>query len=734
MPEAILPPALRQRVERLALALLAARRARTLYPPHHPAALAGLERLAQAVAEATGGLGLLLGVTPTTLLVAGVPAGDGGPIAEAAAVLHEADIAEIAFANEVPREAVEALLELIVTPPDMLRRQGGAAAVWARWGHDAVSIVQLDYRPIFEDREVARTPATRDALWRAIVHAVTEGHECLDENLQRRLLEIAGDVDATCELAREVAAPACTPDGSPLVTTQAAMVLAVFRHLLTTVAALDPDRRDATVRTLAAATMRLDPRVAWQMLAAAEEAGEGDEVFGQIAGAFDDDQVAQLLATTLALDGQATPRLARVFETLAPDPERKRSVLRLARDRLKASDFGQRTSFEALWTSVEELLVHYTERPFVAAGYRAALDAVHGRAGAMAGVDLPPEAGAWFGTLDPENIRRLSVTLLVDLLNLETDGERAETVADDVASLAEDLLMAGDYGLAERLVRALAARAADPRAATAAASRGALDRLARSAALHETLRLVDELDTHQAETLAGLCRAIGAPVVDALAPLLTVEEATRGRGWAIAVVVALGPPAVAFLAPLARHERWFVQRTAASILGQIASAEAVPLLQPLLRHPDPRVLGEAVRALSAIDHPSAARAIHSVLRTASGAGRQAVVAALVVERDPRVVPVLLRILAESRVLGSDHRIVLDTLAALGTLGAEEAIGPVARLMHRRSWLAWWRMRAVKRCALDTLRAIGTPAALAVIAESARSGDRMLRRLARAYLA
>ena len=43
-----------------------------------------------------------------------------------------------------------------------------------------------------------------------------------------------------------------------------------------------------------------------------------------IIGAMDDNRVAQLLATTLAIEGQASARLATVFNTIATDDDRKR--------------------------------------------------------------------------------------------------------------------------------------------------------------------------------------------------------------------------------------------------------------------------------------------------------------------------------------------------------------------------------------------------------------------------
>ena len=104
------------------------------------------------------------------------------------------------------------------------------------------------------------------------------------------------------------------------------------------------------------------------------------------------------------------------------------------------------------------------------------------------------------------------------------------------------------------------------------------------------------------------------------------------------------------------------------------SADAVPPLQSLLRRSDARVLRQAVAALAGIDDPAAARAIQTVLRAATGENRAAVVDALVAERDPRVVPMLARILADSDPFGEDHETVLDTLDAVRQLANEQAVG------------------------------------------------------------
>jgi HEAT repeat protein len=135
--------------------------------------------------------------------------------------------------------------------------------------------------------------------------------------------------------------------------------------------------------------------------------------------------------------------------------------------------------------------------------------------------------------------------------------------------------------------------------------------------------------------------------------------------------------------------------------------------------------------LIGIDDPSAARAIHTFLRTATGDLRRAVVDALVADRDPRVVPMLVRILEESEPLGRDHEVALEAAAALGTVGTDHGIPPLVALINRRGFFGRRKLRALKQHGVDALARIGTPAATAALDHAARAGDRMLRKIAAA---
>jgi len=258
----------------------------------------------------------------------------------------------------------------------------------------------------------------------------------------------------------------------------------------------------------------------------------------------------------------------------------------------------------------------------------------------------------------------------------------------------------------------------------------ALDSLVNTVAFHETVDHLGEMDEPAAAVFGSICDAVGPAATDALRRHLEAEALTPGRQRAADAIRGYGARAVGRLAPLVASPHWFVRRNAAELLGEIGVAEAVPLLQGLLRGEDARVTQAAVRALSNVQDPSAARSVHTVLRAATGDLRRAVVTALVAERDPRVVPLLGRILDESDALGADHSIVLETLGAVGVLGGDQAVAAVDRVMRTTRWFARSRVRAVKTASLDTLRQIGTTAATDAMLRAEANGDRLLRRLAR----
>lgn len=728
MPQApTLSPELTRQAIALARSLAAAVRNWGLYPPEHPAVDASVRRLGDTVRESTRGAAFAFGVTPGTLLVAGLPLPEEAPVVETARLLHDHDVLQISFLGDVPLPTLQALLKLLTTQAEDLRKAGGPAAAWQGAGSPTILIEQIDYEKLLEDKEVERPVERRDDLWKSLVNAITQGKQEFDQAQQQRLLEISRSSFDIGELATDVIEPKRNIDGSPLITTQAATVLAVFRHLTGVVTVMEPERLPEVMRNVANATSVLDPNVVLQMMQI-DEGVHDTPMLAKLAGAFDDEKVAHMLATALSRDGKATARLAQVFDTIAPDESRKRRVLTMARSMLSEHDFGRSGQFRAVWSSMEALLLSYDETPYVSGSYQASLEGAGARADLLAGRELPPELPEWIASLEQDNVRALSVRLIADLLRIEEDADRAADITRDMVGLIDDLWMAGDFDNALIVLREL--KDASARKIAAAAARAALTSAAESPAFHEAAGLLADFDDAGLTTFAECCQVIGPVAVKALYPLLQSEHENAGYTRARSIVERFGAGAAVHLAALADDQRWFVLRNAAILLGGTRSPDAVPPLQSLLRRSDPRVLRHVVSALAGIDDPSASRALQTALRAATGENRIAVVQALVAEKDVRVVPMLSRMLAESDPFGEDHQVVLDALDAARQFADERAVSAIAVVMQRRKLFSGKKARAFKTSAVEALVAIDTDKSRAAIAEAQRRGDRLLRRIAR----
>jgi HEAT repeat protein len=723
-----LSPDLVRQFRAVARSLSAAARAWALYPPEHPSVVSAVGRLAESIRDASQGAAVAFGVTPSTLLVEGVPLPDDQGTSEAARLLHDRDILHVSCLGQMTDDALCAFLRLVTTGPDELRRLGGPAATWITAGHASIAIEQIDYERLLEDRNSAAAPSDRrDDVWRSLVTTIVQGRQHFDAGQQARLLEISRSAADIGDLAGDVIEPKRNIDGSPLITTQAATVLAVFRHLASIVTVVEPERLPEVMRHVAAATTALDPHVVLQMMQVDDTAYETPIVAG-LAASFDDDTVAQLLATALARDGKASARLAQVFDTIAPDESRKRRVLTMARSMLSEEDFGRAGQVRAVWASMETLLLGYDEAPYVSAAYQVTLEGAAARAETLAARDLPPELPAWLESLQQDNVRTLSVLLVTDLLRLEASAERASEIAQDMVPLLEDLLLAGDFANAVAVLRELK-QASDGRVASAAA-RAALTTVGASAALREAAALLGDLTNAELQAFSECCALIGPTAIPAVFAALDDHDGPPAHVRAVTIVAGYGALAIGPLTGLADDPRWFVQRHAVTLLGRTGSAEGVASLQAVLRRGDPRVVPAAVAALATIEHPSAARALQTVLRAASGPARQAVVDAFVTAGDARVVPLLSRMLSEADPFGPDHRLVIDTLDAVRQLADAAAVPAVVSLMHRSRLFGGSKARAFKTASVQALRAIGTPDARAALDQAAVRGDRTLKKVIR----
>jgi len=700
------------------------------YPPEHPAVAMAVERLITTASDACAGGMMQFAVTPHALLIDGMPleSSDVGAI-ECAELLHDRDILQLTVASPPSDAVVRSLLTTLTLDRETRRARGGPAAIWAAEDQTSFLIEQIDYQEILE-REIEEGPARRDTTWKSIVRSIIMGQSTFTAAEQERLLEISRDVGAIGELCKDAKEPFCMPDGSPMLTTQAATVLAVYKHIAKTVTALEPEHMQEVIDSLALAAGNLEPTTALELLLQEEHADDGIPIVDALKKSFDDQQVALLLARALSSPGHATNRLAKVLDTLAPDEQRKKRVLALARKFIGERDFGSKRPIDDIRKSLDELLLQYDESSYVSKDYRESMDQAAVRAADLAMRGLPPEIDEWLDTLGGDSVRRLSGQLLIDLLRNETVPGRMSETARDMGGFVEELLLAGAYGEGVPVIEELAAATSRKPAIAPDACRKAIDAVGASSALTEAATTLGDQSNEEFAAFERLIKAIGLSTIRAIISSYQNEDGGVATDRATLLLIKLGPPAIPAITAALENTSWFVQRELAKALGKIGTPAAVPPLQSLLRRSDVRVLQNAVSSLSGIKDPAAERALHTVLKAASGEARAAVISALVGLKDPRVVPMLARVLQDSDPFSDDHPLIVETLSALAATRDDRALSQICALARKKRWMAWGRTTQMRHACLQTLARIGTPKARQAIQDLATTGDFFLKRMAR----
>ena len=744
-----MPPDVAGAVSGFARALVGAARARQLYSVEHPAAAQALGRLRAAVEVLAASHDVQIGVSPDTLFVNGEPLGSNRLIAEAAGYLHEHDILGLRVISVPSFPQLSEFLQLLSSDVEELRRRGGPAACWGASGYVCIEVDQLDYGALLsassesaagggrmapgsssQSREVKKPAApVRDAVWQALVRSLSAGATALQESIRYRLREIAQSVDGIEALTNDLVG-AQRPDGGPNQrAAQAAAVLFAYDRLVRQIESMAPEFLPDTLRNIATAASRLDPDLLMQTVCDSAESGVGADVTRAIGGWFDDGAIAQLLARSMGAEGRATARMAAALSTLAPDPDRQRRVLRLARTietapgGLEASDVG------TAWQSLQQMLDAGNDSLFTSAEYAHALHEAELRSHRLR-LQAPEHLAAWLASVSSDSMRSLSVTLLLDLFTVEDSPTAISDAVLDLAAAAEELLSAGDIAEADRIFKALdpAGLAGDP--VRAPAARRALGLLARSAAVADLARAAGDLAASEVEWLRRCCTLLGPGVLDTVVPVFAALPAGPGRDRVGSVISRFGPRAIEALKPLVASPEWPLCRAAMQVIARTGGPAAVEVLQPFTRGTDALRAREAVALLAELDEESADRALANLLMTGTAAERAMTVDALVACQDSRSSELIATAVGALNPFGRDINLALQMLGALQRLGDNRAVEVLAGLAEAADWRHPRRTLRVKRAAIEALATLRGAEAERALETTAARGDWLTRRLAR----
>jgi HEAT repeat protein len=714
------------RLTEFARACKAAARSVLLYPDGHPAITAGLGRIVQVTSRESLPGPLRLTVLADALGLDGrQTARPDASLGELATLLHAHRVGELTVHPGGDADGWRRFLLLLGQTPDAVRADGGIAHVWTATGIPHLEIREVDYAEVLRER-----PGGLPAIWDDIVAKCLEGSPLgAGDDTVRALLDAALDTARLTEILTVLDAQAAAAGvGSERRT---AALVAILSGMTEVVERHTPDQFEATARAMAEAIGQLSPDMLLSVLAERERGDAATSpLVESIAGRMSDETKARFLARHAADDQQPIERLAQAFHALVPDAEHQERLLALAHDQLASTPFGSQQGFEERWSEVAgKLLQSYSDEPYVSDAYARELSSARGRAVTLeqAGDDPPDRISAWLDTVATNELRKLDLALMLDLVRLEDDPERRATLVGPLVAFLEDLLLVGDFDAAAQLLGPIAAdaRPQAPVARRTTAGR-VTDGLVKGPMLHHVIAHLPTIDAAQFEQVKALCVSIGDGLVTPLAEAIATEERTRTRERLTAILLAFGAAGRREVERLKSASNPAVRRAAVQLLREFGGADALAELTDLLGDREPHVQREAVRAILNIGGEPAYRVLEQALTEGTPQARDTIMQALGAVRDDRSAAVLARVIRHVDHRGPLGTIYQQAVDLLGGLRDPEGVAALRDALYRGEWWAPRRTARLRQAAAAALARVGTPEAAAILDEAARSGPRGVR--------
>ena len=725
------------RLAEVARVFKAAARSVTLYPNGHPTIETTLSRLTQLTNPPALTGPLRIGITPENLLIDGLPVGKpDSVISDLASLLHSHLVGELTVLPGGNAASWRRLLLLIERAPDEVRADGGIARAWAEAGPSHVEIREIDYAEALRERW-----AGAEVTWERVVGNCLKGDNIdIPPEFVSAFLQAETRTDAITEAITSV--EKTNADGASL-SKRADTLITLVGGVAKSVAGRTPDQVEPVMRDLSAALGRLSPEMLTSVIqrmrqkAAGLDPGAVAVVEGVVEGMTDatiSGFVAQNVAPNAAGFAAPVERVVQAFQALVWDGTRRERLVSLAQQRAQETA-GQDPNFEGRWRDVaQKLLKQYDDQSYVSESY--ALELTHARAQAVQieqlKEDPPEQVEAWVGTVATPELRRLDIALVVDLLTIEKEPERRDSLVQPVLALLKDLLMVGDFDAIETMLSALCVRDSGD-AEPSAVERAVLERLPTGATVQHLVGHLATIDQSHLEQVKRVCLTLGVPVVQPLTEALAVEDRTRIRERLTETIVGFGQVGRPHVEQLKDSPDAAVRRTAIYLLRELGVSEAPPELNELVNPGDARAQRDAVQAVIRVGTNRAYRMLVQALTTASPVSRDAIMQAVGTPRDERAVPLLLHILEHVDHAGELGSAYERAIELLGHLRHATAVPALLTVLQRGEWWAPRRTAQLRATAATALARIGTPEAIAALTTASLSGPRGARRAASTQL-
>jgi hypothetical protein len=729
-----LDPTEAARLTEFARVCKAAARAVVLYPAAHPAIVATLGRIVQLTSASNLPTPMRITVLANGLQIGGrSPARPDASLAELAALLHDHLVGELTIHAGGDVDAWRNFLLLLGRSPEEVRAEGGIARLWSTTTGTHVELREIDYAEVLRERR-----GGDPAVWEDIIANCLQGDASfdIDDETSRILLEIAGDETELGNLFAELEARAAEDQTTGA---RADAVLRLLQGIVKAAKRADPEGVDPVLRNMAGAVGRLSPDMMVALLSHTDAAtGDAAGVVDAVVTRMTEQTIAGFIARNVDPTGSSLDRLAQAFHTLVRADDQRQRLLALAHDEAAASPFGSTEGFEDVWNHVaEKLITSYSDEPFVSDSYARELSRSRSQAITIDQInDDPPERlSTWLATVATSELRRLDLTLLLDLLQMEQDAARWGTLMPPVVALLEDLLLVGDLDAVATLVSVLT-KAAQHASSSLRRPHAmvAIDLLAAGAMMRHLTTHLATIDDPQFERVKTMCTSLGEALVRPIAETISADISERVRDRLTSVLVAFGPAGRRQVERLKSSENPAVRRTALFLLRELGGQEALPELAELLSDRSQQIQREAVRAILSLGTDRAFEVLQRALTSGSEQSRVAIMKALTAVRDERAAPMLGYVLAHVDHKGPLGPLYLSAIEALGALKDPQGISALNEALYRGEWWAPRRTAHLRGAAAAAIARIGTADAVEALESALASGPRGVRSAVRCHVA
>jgi len=709
----------------------AAARSVSLYPATHPAIQGALGRVVNASGRLTAEGDVTITVLPDTLVIEGrTPSKPDASIGEFAELLHDRLVGELRIERDADATDWRTLLLLLARPTDELMAEGGIAKAWAESGRSHFDIREIDYAEVLRERGGGEA-----AAWKSIIEFCLLGDT--SASIDERTLEaVIGALDNPERFNELLQAVQSAPPGAASVGARAAALLGLIQKAIERLKARGELDESAVTQTIADSAAHMTPDMMLSLIQQAREPTEGGEpqLAAAILSQMGDNTIASFVANAVVAEHGASDRLALAFEALVPEHDRKERLLDLAKEAAAESPLGGEAGFENLWKGAAEMLMSYSDKPFVSAEYGRELSGTRLQATELERLNDDPEERqqAWKNSVSDEAIRSLDLALIQDLLRLEADPDAWKAIAAVAADEIERRTLLGDIEISQALLdRLVAERGEQGRAALRPAAETVLGKLTAGQMVRHIVFHLRKLD--DVEALSRLAHTLGPPVVRPLAIALAAEENSRAIRHLRELLLGFGAAGRQSVEQLKNSPNPAVRRMAIDLMRVFGGREALPELASMLDDADPQVQRESIRAIVQIGTDEAFAILEKAL-VGGTASRDTILAQLIGLREDKAVPMLCYVLNHTSPRGKMVSVHAQIIEALGSLAPhKESTRTLRNILYRGEWWAPFRTAALRQAAAAALRHIGAPETMAVLQEAVAQGSRGVRSAAKRYL-